>query len=89
MSYYLFAGTSSEEQQHMHLLDNAMSQYLGQHGSPGSWQIMCNDDTQQFEQLKLALKNVGFSKCQQCIDNHNNNNNNDHDDCAAATTWLC
>ncbi|KAI9438359.1 glycosyltransferase family 2 protein [Lactarius indigo] len=59
--YYLFAGASAEERQHMQLIDKTPFRYLGQRGTP-SRQNMRDDDAQRFEQLKAALKNVGFSK---------------------------
>ncbi|KAH9045953.1 glycosyltransferase family 2 protein [Lactarius hengduanensis] len=59
--YYLFAGASAEERQHMQLIDKTTFRYLGQRGIPGR-QNMRDDDAQRFEQLKAALKNVGFSK---------------------------
>jgi chitin synthase len=47
----------------MQLLEMTTFQYLGHRGIPGVRQNMRGDDAQRFEQLKLALKNVGFSKC--------------------------
>ena len=61
--YYLIAGASAEERGHMHLSDKTQYRYLGARaptvgrGGPGE-----NDDAVRFEQLKVALKNVGFSK---------------------------
>ncbi|KAH9911828.1 glycosyltransferase family 2 protein [Epithele typhae] len=61
--YYLIAGASPEERHHMHLSDKTQYRYLGARvgtagrGGPGD-----NDDAVRFEQLKVALKNVGFSK---------------------------
>jgi chitin synthase len=46
----------------MQLLEKTTFRYLGHRGIPGGYQNMCDDDAQRFEQLKLALKNVGFSK---------------------------
>jgi chitin synthase len=60
--YYLFAGVAAEERQHMQLLEKTTFQYLGHRGNPGGRQNMRDDDAQRSEQLKLALKNVGFSK---------------------------
>lgn len=59
--YYLVAGASAEERQHMHLLDKMTYRYLGQR-SPAPVRQSPDDDARKFEQLKLALKNVGFSK---------------------------
>ena len=61
--YYLFADTLVEEQQYMQLIDKTLSQSLGQHGMSATHQNMRDDNTQYFEQLKSALKNIGFSKC--------------------------
>lgn len=60
--YYLFAGASQDERRHMQLLEKTTFRYLGNRSIPGSRQNMRDDDAQLFEQLKLALKNVGFSK---------------------------
>ena len=62
--YYLIASASPEEQQHLHLLDKTTYCYLGQHGTAvtrpnGS----CDDDALRFDQLKIALKTIGFLKC--------------------------
>ena len=46
----------------MQLLDKTAFRYLGQRGAPSGRQNMRDDDAQRFEQLKVALKNVGFSK---------------------------
>lgn len=59
--YYLVAGASPEERQHLHLLDKATYRYLGQRGPvarPGAR----DDDAQRFDQLKGALKTIGLSK---------------------------
>lgn len=56
--YYLLAGASQEERQHLQLHDKATYRYLGQHRRP----IGRDDDTSRFEQLKIALKNIGISK---------------------------
>jgi len=42
----------------MHLLDKAAYHYLGAHRQP----LGRNEDTVCFEQLKIALKNIGLSK---------------------------
>ncbi|KZV71243.1 glycosyltransferase family 2 protein [Peniophora sp. CONT] len=60
--YYLVAGATQEERQHMHLTDKATFRYLGNRGVPAARQNVQDDDSQRFEHLKLALKNVGFSK---------------------------
>jgi chitin synthase len=60
--YYLVAGSTPEERQHMHLLDKATFRYLGNRGLPVARQNMRDDDAIRFDQLKVALKNVGFSK---------------------------
>ncbi|KAI0027842.1 glycosyltransferase family 2 protein [Vararia minispora EC-137] len=60
--YYLVAGASMEERQHLHLLDKMTFRYLGNRGLPVARQNVRDDDANRFEQLKLALKNVGFSK---------------------------
>jgi len=56
--YYLLAGASQEERQHLHLLDKATYRYLGAHRRPPGR----DEDTVRFEQLKIALKNIGLSK---------------------------
>jgi chitin synthase len=58
--YYLVAGASPEERQHMHLVDKATYRYLGQ--QPSGRGMGRDDDGIRFEQLKMALKNVGLSK---------------------------
>ena len=59
--YYLVAGASAEERQHLHLTDKATYRYLGQRsGNPR--QNGRDDDGLRFEHLKHALKNAGFSK---------------------------
>ncbi|KAI0049900.1 glycosyltransferase family 2 protein [Auriscalpium vulgare] len=60
--YYLVAGAAPEERQHMQLLDKTTFRYLGQRGIPAGRQNMRDDDAVRFDQLKVALKNVGFSK---------------------------
>ncbi|TCD65299.1 hypothetical protein EIP91_002824 [Steccherinum ochraceum] len=60
--YYLVAGAAAEERQHMHLTDKQTYRYLGQRGVPGRATQGPNDDANRFEHLKIALKNVGFSK---------------------------
>ena len=61
--YYLMAGASPEERQHMHLNEKATYRYLAQRAAPSRGnQGGPNDDAVRFDQLKMALKNVGFSK---------------------------
>ncbi|KAF8836252.1 glycosyltransferase family 2 protein [Paxillus ammoniavirescens] len=63
MFYYLMAGASSEERQHLHLLDKTQYRYLGQRaGVGGRPNGVRDDDANRFEQLKLALKSIGLSK---------------------------
>lgn len=57
--YYLVAGASPEERQHLKLLDKASYRYLG-HGARHN--LGRDDDGLRFEQLKQALKSVGLSK---------------------------
>ena len=58
--YYLLAGASPEERQHLHLVDKATYRYLGSYRRP----LGRDEDTNRFEQLKVALKAVGLSKRQ-------------------------
>nr|AZQ26801.1 putative chitin synthase 4 [Ganoderma lucidum]QDK64613.1 chitin synthase [Ganoderma lucidum] len=60
--YYLIAGASAEERTHMHLSDKTPYRYLGARVPTGGRGVNENDDAVRFEQLKVALKNVGFSK---------------------------
>jgi len=60
--YYLTSGASVEERQHMHLYDKTTYRYLGQRGAPSTRQNSRDEDALRFDQLKMALKNVGFSK---------------------------
>ncbi|PPQ68466.1 hypothetical protein CVT24_005563 [Panaeolus cyanescens] len=62
--YYLIAGASPEERQHLHLLDKTTYRYLGQRGTAGNARSNAgrDDDAQRFDQLKIALKTIGFSK---------------------------
>lgn len=58
--YYLVAGASVEERQHLRLDDKTSYRYMGQRGGrPG---MPDPEDANRFEQLKQALKTVGFSK---------------------------
>ncbi|KAG5634988.1 hypothetical protein H0H81_012795 [Sphagnurus paluster] len=60
--YYLVAGASAEERQHLHLLDKTTYRYLGQRGTGGRPNGGRDDDEVRFEQLKVALKTIGLSK---------------------------
>ena len=60
--YYLVAGASAEERQHLHLLDRAPYRYLGQRTIPARVDGSRDNDAVRFDQLKVALKTIGFSK---------------------------
>ncbi|EJD51949.1 glycosyltransferase family 2 protein [Auricularia subglabra TFB-10046 SS5] len=61
--YYLLAGASPEERQHLKLSEKTTFRYLGQRGQLGRPSTSGPDeDALRFEQLKGALKNVGMSK---------------------------
>ncbi|KAH7883110.1 glycosyltransferase family 2 protein [Phlebopus sp. FC_14] len=61
--YYLVAGASPEERQHLHLLDKTQYRYLGQRAGAGARPNgVRNEDANRFEQLKMALKSIGLSK---------------------------
>jgi chitin synthase len=60
--YYLVAGASPEERQHLHLLDKTTYRYLGQRGTAARRNGGRDDDGLRFDQLKIALKTIGFSK---------------------------
>lgn len=60
--YYLVAGASPEERQHLHLLDRTAYRYLGQRNAAGRLNGGRDDDEIRFEQLKVALKTIGLSK---------------------------
>ncbi|KAF8965794.1 glycosyltransferase family 2 protein [Flammula alnicola] len=61
--YYLVAGASPEERQHLHLLDKTTYRYLGQRGTTSARPNGGRDeDGLRFDQLKIALKAIGFSK---------------------------
>ncbi|KAF9531219.1 glycosyltransferase family 2 protein [Crepidotus variabilis] len=61
--YYLVSGATPEERQHLHLLDRTNYRYLGQRGATaGRPNGGRDDDGQRFDQLKIALKTIGFSK---------------------------
>ncbi|KAG9027121.1 hypothetical protein FRB95_008118 [Tulasnella sp. JGI-2019a] len=59
--YYLVAGASLEERQHLHLDERSTYRYLNQRGGSRSG-MLDPEDANRFEQLKHALKTVGFSK---------------------------
>ncbi|KAJ7185953.1 P-loop containing nucleoside triphosphate hydrolase protein, partial [Mycena filopes] len=56
--YYLVAGASAEERQHLHLLDKTTYHYLGQHRSAPA----LAPSSVGRGQLKVALKTIGLSK---------------------------
>ncbi len=61
--YYLIAGASAEERQHMHLSEKTQYRYVGARVPTAGRAVPAQDeDAVRFEQLKVALKNVGFSK---------------------------
>ncbi|KAJ8519110.1 hypothetical protein ONZ45_g3931 [Pleurotus djamor] len=60
--YYLVAGASPEERQHLHLLDKMTYRYLGQRTAPRRDPSARDEDAVRFEQLKVALKTIGLSK---------------------------
>ncbi|KZT19143.1 glycosyltransferase family 2 protein [Neolentinus lepideus HHB14362 ss-1] len=63
--YYLLAGVSQEERQHLQLDEKVPYRYLGQSSAASSRNPMRRkDDGVRFEQLKMAMKNAGFSKRQ-------------------------
>jgi chitin synthase len=60
--YYLVAGASPEERQHLHLVDKTNYRYLGHRGASGRGSVSRDDDQLRFDQLKVALKTIGLSK---------------------------
>lgn len=58
--YYLIAGASDEEKQHLHISDHATFRYLGQHSR--QHKDATREDAARFNRLKQAFKNVGLSK---------------------------
>ncbi|KAJ7117961.1 glycosyltransferase family 2 protein [Mycena crocata] len=60
--YYLVAGATAEERQHLHLLDKTTYRYLGQHRAAAAPNSRPTDDGVRFDQLKVALKTIGLSK---------------------------
>ncbi|KIM80662.1 glycosyltransferase family 2 protein [Piloderma croceum F 1598] len=61
--YYLVAGASPEERQHLHLLDKSVYRYLGSQSSIGTrLNTIREEDANKFDQLKVALKTIGLSK---------------------------
>ena len=61
--YYLVAGASPEERQHLHLLDKGVYRYLGSQSSTGTRvNTIREEDANKFDQLKVALKTIGLSK---------------------------
>ncbi|KAL5497865.1 hypothetical protein ACEPAH_2796 [Sanghuangporus vaninii] len=57
--YYLVAGASAEERQHLKLTEKSTFRYLGPRQTVAPRQ---QEDATRFDQLKVALKNVGLSK---------------------------
>ncbi|RIA90569.1 glycosyltransferase family 2 protein [Glomus cerebriforme] len=57
--YYLIAGTSQEERTHLHLADATQYRYLN---IPKGTRVPNVDDTNNFNELKQALKSLGFHK---------------------------
>ncbi|KAJ7203401.1 P-loop containing nucleoside triphosphate hydrolase protein [Mycena rebaudengoi] len=70
--YYLVAGATPEEHTHLHLLDKTTYRYLGQHRALGGPNTRPTDDAVRFDQLKVALKNIGLSKRHFTLDRHRN-----------------
>ncbi len=61
--YYLVAGASEEERLHLHILDKTTYRYLGQRTAAARPIAGVRDnDAVRFDQLKVALKTIGFSK---------------------------
>ncbi|KAJ7647442.1 glycosyltransferase family 2 protein [Roridomyces roridus] len=60
--YYLVAGATPEERQHLHLADKTTYRYLGQHRAAPAPNARPTDDAVRFDQLKVALKTIGLSK---------------------------
>jgi chitin synthase len=61
--YYLVAGATPEERQHLHLLDKMSYRYLGGNvAAGGRQQAGRDDDALRLDQLKVALKTIGMSK---------------------------
>ncbi|KAF8198694.1 glycosyltransferase family 2 protein [Mycena galopus ATCC 62051] len=60
--YYLIAGATLEERQHLHLLDENPYRYLGQHRTSNTPNAHPTDDAIRFDQLKAALKTIGLSR---------------------------
>lgn len=58
--YYLVAGASPEERAHLHLGDKTGYRYLGNTSRAGNGPQ--DNDHVRFDQLKVALKTIGFSK---------------------------
>jgi chitin synthase len=61
--YYLVAGASPEERQHLHLLDKGVYRYLGSQSSIGTRvNTIREEDANKFDQFKVALKTIGLSE---------------------------
>ena len=62
--YYLTGGASPQERLHLHLLDKTMYRYLGPRGTTSTRPNEGRDDDGRwFDQLKIHLKRISFSKC--------------------------
>ena len=60
--YYLVAGASPEERQHLHLMDKTVYRYLGTSVLNSRQTTLREEDASRFDQLKVALKSIGLSK---------------------------
>ena len=60
--YYLIADASPEGRQHLHLLETTYC-YLGQRSAGSRLNGGHDDNGLRFDQLKVALKTIGLSKC--------------------------
>ncbi|TEB29002.1 hypothetical protein FA13DRAFT_1866086 [Coprinellus micaceus] len=61
--YYLAASVSPEEGAHLHINEKSVFQYLGGQGLMGGGALPQRDeDSQKFDQLKVALEAIGFSE---------------------------
>ncbi|KAH8112775.1 glycosyltransferase family 2 protein [Phellopilus nigrolimitatus] len=57
--YYLVAGATADERQHLKLTDKTIFRYLGPRQTTAPRQ---DEDAGRFDQLKVALKSIGLSK---------------------------
>jgi chitin synthase len=61
--YYLMAGASPEERQHLHVADKTQYRFLGQRIGTGARPNGVRDyDANRSERLKLIFKSIGLSK---------------------------